>query len=64
MSQRESENTIWKADFELKILQRVRFQNKKIQRVIFWILNFTTRQILRKKMFFLKKHDFEEKILF
>ena len=54
--QRESETTIWKTDFEKKILQRVRFWNKinstsdsekKIsQRVRFWTEKNTTRYIL------------------
>ena len=47
--QRESEKTIWKADFELKFLQRIGF----------WIKIFTTRQILKEKNTS-KKHDFEE----
>ena len=50
-------------DFDFKILQRVRF----------WIKNFTTRQIFNRKnynasdfdeKYFFKKHDFEEKFIF
>ena len=61
--QRESEKTIWKADFKTIFLQRVRF----------WIKKLTTRQILKKKNFLkawfrreniFKKHDFEEKDIF
>ena len=40
MIQRESEKTIWKVDFELKLLQRVRS----------WIEKDTTRQILKLKI--------------
>ena len=39
--QRKSEKTIWKADFEYKFLQRVKFQSK----------NNTTRQILIWKFY-------------
>ena len=44
-----------------------------LQRVWFWIQNFTTRQILKKNIFYkvrfwrksiFKKHDFEEKNIF
>ena len=52
--QQESEKMIWKADFGLKFLRRVRF----------WIKNFTTRQILKKniilKSMILKKNNFSE----
>ena len=58
------EKKFWNlSDFDLKTLQRVRF----------WIRNFTTLQILKQNNFlkstilkkkYFKKHDFEEKIIF
>ena len=52
---------IWKADFELKILQRVRFWNKKKQGVRFLFKSFTTRQILDWKKY--NASDFDLKVL-
>ena len=56
--QRESENTIWKADFktkkynasdfEKKQIQCLRFWIEKIPRVRFWIEKNSTRQIFKK----------------
>ena len=63
------------SDFDSKVLHynASHFGLKKIQRVRFWIKNFTTRPILKKKNIIkkhdfgkkvFKEHDFEEKIVF